>query len=297
MHVVFALEQIEGAREDFLLATNEVDEATESFFDLLEDAVVTREQTERLAVRLNSELIEAARRLHTALDTLLTELQIEQELYVEDLPVMSIIPVYEGIIDTAMILLTWLLHPQRHETIVWVAPETKALWVVPKHLPQLLDKHLFKKELPVIFTSATLSNEGDFGYFIRTLGLKRVSHSTIGSPFDIENQVTVYLPPKAELAADAELTEVLDNMLKQNGGRTLILTNTLEEVGRIRQLLQGVELPFEMLWEDEADRGYLIRQFKENEASVLVGSTFWEGIDVPGEALTQLIIWSYLSQH
>ena len=46
-----------------------------------------------------------------------------------------------------------------------------------------------------------------------------------------------------------------------------------------------------MIWEDKGERGYLVRKFREDETSVLIGSNFWEGIDVPGEALTLLIIW------
>jgi len=147
--------------------------------------------------------------------------------------------------------------------------------------------------LPVVFTSATLSNEGDFDYFIRTLGLKKPSRSTVGSSFDFENQVVVYLHQEFNSLEDRFNLgiEKLVALLDQNGGRALVLTNSLEEVRKIRASLEGYKLPFKMLWEDKGDRGYLVRKFREEETSVLIGANFWEGIDVPGTALTMLIVW------
>lgn len=85
--------------------------------------------------------------------------------------------------------------------------------------------------------------------------------------------------------------EKLVSLLKKNGGRALVLANSLKEVRKIRKKLEGYQLPFKVLWEDKADRGYLLRKFKEEESSVLIGANFWEGIDVPGDALTLLIVW------
>ncbi|MEG0951841.1 MAG: helicase C-terminal domain-containing protein, partial [Niameybacter sp.] len=85
--------------------------------------------------------------------------------------------------------------------------------------------------------------------------------------------------------------EHLVALLKENGGRALVLTSSLHEVRSIRKALQGQHFPFEMIWEDQGDRGYLVRKFKEEETSVLIGAHFWEGIDVPGDALTLLVVW------
>lgn len=115
--------------------------------------------------------------------------------------------------------------------------------------------------------------------------MRNPSTSTIGSPFDIENQVEVHLEDPADKI------EHLVSLLKENGGRALVLANSLAEVKRIRKALQGYEFPFNLLWEDKADRGYLVRKFREEETSVLVGANFWEGIDIPGDALTLVVIW------
>jgi ATP-dependent DNA helicase DinG len=151
------------------------------------------------------------------------------------------------------------------------------------------------KKLPVVFTSGTLSDEGDFGYLIRTLGLKDPAMSTVGSPFDIEQQVVVYLhQPSFEDIHSAKFSRKIKQLLwllKENGGRALILVNSLKEVRKIRKEISGYELPFEVLWEDKGERGYLVQKFRAEVTSVLVGSTFWEGIDVPGESLSLVVVW------
>jgi ATP-dependent DNA helicase DinG len=219
-------------------------------------------------------------------------MQIEQELYTESLS-LSQIQAYEGQIERAIRALDRLCRNRSTDTITWVDQRDGSFWVVPRDLNEKLDQNLFQKGLPVVFTSATLSNEGDFSYFIRTLGLKNPSKSTVGSPFDLEKQVVVYLTQSSNRIEDrfAQSIEQLVSLLNQNGGRALVLTNSLQEVSKIRRKLKGYQLPFEVLCEDEGDRGYLVRKFREIETSVLIGSNFWEGIDVPGEALTLLVIW------
>jgi len=159
----------------------------------------------------------------------------------------------------------------------------------------MLDKHLFSKELPVVFTSGTLSDEGDFGYLMRTLGLRNPARSTVGSPFDIEEQVVVYLPqPSFEVTESAKFSLKIKQLLcllKDNGGKALILASSLKEVRKIRKEISGYELSFEVLWEDKGERGYLVQKFREEVTSVLVGSSFWEGIDVPGESLSLVVVW------
>ncbi len=92
-----------------------------------------------------------------------------------------------------MIALSRLYKNKSNDVITWVDGIDDSFWVVPRDLSKMLNKYLFKKELPVVFTSATLSNEGDFTYFKRTLGLKAPSSSTVESPFNNEDQVMVYL--------------------------------------------------------------------------------------------------------
>ncbi len=291
-NMILSLEEIQGARDSLSLATIDMQQALGDFFAYLENAVIADERSERLSLRISDTLLKAANTFHKALDHLLLEMQIEQELYFESLSI-SQIQAYEGQIERAIGALDRFCRNKSLDTITWVDQRDGSFWVVPKNLNEMLDQNLFQKGLPVALTSATLSNEGDFSYFIRSLGLKKPSKSSVGSPFDLEKQVTVYLTQSSNGIEDSFTLRIekLASLLNQNGGRALVLTNSLQEVRKIRRRLKGYPLSFEVLCEDEGDRGYLVRKFREVETSVLIGSNLWEGIDVPGEALTLLVVW------
>ncbi|HHX62814.1 MAG TPA: ATP-dependent DNA helicase [Epulopiscium sp.] len=282
--MIATIEELQGARDSLLLITEIIEDASDAFFTQLEYSVIAGESPERMPIRRDEALLKAATTFHKILDQLLLEMQIEQELYTESLTPTQI-QAYEGQIEKAIGALNEFCRNQGNHVVSWVNQKDGSFWVVPRKIGDLLNKQLFQKEIPVVFTSATLSNKGDFDYFIRTLDLKTPSSSTIGSPFDLENQVAVYLPEKVNKL------EHLVTLLKENGGRALILTNSLREVKEIRKGLGAHDFPFEMIWEDKGERGYLVRKFREEESSVLIGANFWEGIDIPGESLTLVIIW------
>jgi ATP-dependent DNA helicase DinG len=79
-------------------------------------------------------------------------------------------------------------------------------------------------------------------------------------------------------------------VIRASGGRALVLLNSLAEVRRYKEQLAGVKLPFATIWEGEGDRGAQLEQFRDDISSVLFGATFWEGVDVPGEALSCVVI-------
>jgi ATP-dependent DNA helicase DinG len=293
-NIILSLEQIQGARESLLSIVIDLDESCSNFFETLNNCIVVDEQSERLAILVDDKLLKAADTFHRSLDSLLFEMQVEQELYTESLT-ESMLKTFENQIERATAALNRFGRNKGKDAITWVDQKDGSFWVVPRNLSKLLDKHLFQKKLPVVFTSATLSNDGDFSYFSRTLELKSPSHSTVGSPFDIDEKVVVYLPHSlsnsSENVKHSLRIKQLVSLLKLNRGRALVLVNSLHEVRKIREGFKDYSLPFEVLWEDKGERGYLVRKFREEVSSVLIGSGFWEGIDVPGEALSLVVIW------
>ncbi|MDF2514501.1 MAG: helicase [Herbinix sp.] len=291
-NMIQTIEDLHDVREAFLSAAVAMEHAFHDFFMNLHQNLRSDKSSDRLSISITDNLLKTASILHKKMDHLLLELQIEQELYIELLSIDQI-QVFEAQIEIAMRALDSFCRNKSTDVIPWIDQRDGSFWVVPKQLNKRLEKHLFQKGLPVVFTSATLSNEGKFDYFLRTLGLKKASTSMVGSPFDLEKQVVVYLnqPSKHIKNSFNHKIETLVALLLQNEGRALVLTNSMEEVRKIRTRLGAYKLPFEILWEDKGDRGYLIRKFREEETSVLFGADFWEGIDVPGEALTLLIVW------
>jgi ATP-dependent DNA helicase DinG len=293
-NIILQIEEIQGARTSLVSISVALDKAVSDFFKTLNSRIIDDEQSERLGVNIDDELLKAADTLHKVLESLLLEIQIEEELYIEALPA-STLYTFEMQIERSIIALDRFRRNKSKDVITWVDRADGSFWVVPRNLSKLLDKHLFQKKLPVVFTSGTLSNEGDFSYFSRTLGLKDPSRSTVGSPFDIEEQAAIYLlEPFTEGSRDDKFSDKIKklvSLMKENGGRALVLANSLNEVRKIRKELSSYELPFEVLWEDKGERGYLVRRFREQVSSVLIGAHFWEGIDVPGESLSLVVIW------
>lgn len=291
-NMIQSIEEIPDVRDSFVSATVAMEHAFQEFFINLRLNMISDESLERLSLRITDDLLKSASIFHKKLDYLLLELQIEQELYIESLSITQI-QAYEGQIERATSALNRFCRNKSTDIIPWVDRGNGSFWVVPRNLNEMLDKHLIQKGLPVVFTSATLSNEGNFDYFMRTLGLKMASKSMVGSPFDFEKQAVVYLNKFSKDKKESFNHKInkLVHLLNQNGGRALVLTNSMEEVRKIRRSLGEYKFPFEVLWEDKGDRGYLVRKFREEESSVLIGANFWEGIDVPGDALTLLIVW------
>jgi ATP-dependent DNA helicase DinG len=148
-------------------------------------------------------------------------------------------------------------------------------------------------------TSATLSVNGDFGHFLRQLGLWDARTQRWESPFDYAAQGVLYVPKTVPLPSHPQFNEkfvdTLMPLIQASSGGALILCTTLRAVDRIAELL---EERFEeagmdrlLLRQGDSSRRALLDKFRAGNNAVLVGSaSFWEGIDVPGDALTLVAI-------
>lgn len=289
-----SVERIQGARMSLLSAALAMDEASSRFFKLLYQSIMEGGGPRRLPVKISNELLKAADTLRKAFQIFHFELQNEQELHIQSFS-LNRLQAYEARLERSSEALHRFCRNGGEDVIVWADGGEESFWVVPKDLSSMLRKNLFSKDIPVVFSSATLSTGGDFDYFARTLGLKDYSSSTVDSSFDYKEQVRVFLPQEImESNQENRFSVAFDclvSLLKLFKGRALVLTNSPSEVRKIRNGLKKYQLPFEFLWEDQGERGYLVQRFREEISSVLVGSGFWEGIDVPGEALSLLVIW------
>jgi ATP-dependent DNA helicase DinG len=162
---------------------------------------------------------------------------------------------------------------------------------------------LFDKYDSVILTSATLSTgqageKGGFDFFAGRIGLEDFDAVKLGSPFDYEKQVTIYiekdLPNPNEAAFTGAAAEVLKKYIHQTGGRAFVLFTSYEMLEETAGKLAGWlrENDIELLQQgSDVDRGGLLKSFKADGDSVLFGTdSFWQGVDVPGEKLSNVII-------
>lgn len=288
-----SVETVQGARTSLISAALATQEANNRFFEFLYRSATGDAGSSRLTVAKTNELLQRAATLRRALDLFELELQNEQELYIDSLSPTQL-QAFEHRVEQATMALSQFSRQDTDRFIVWAEREEEVFWIVPRNLNEMLHQHLLSREIPVIFSSATLSTGGDFSYFARSLGLKDYSGSSVDSPFDYEKQALIYLPeniPHHEAEWFPWALKQLVSLLDLTQGRALVLTADPTETKKIRSSLAPYRLPYRFIWEDSGERGYLVQQFKEDVSSVLVGSGFWEGIDVPGEALRMLVIW------
>src|SRR5271170_4815324 len=150
-----------------------------------------------------------------------------------------------------------------------------------------------------IFTSATLAVGGDFTHFQRELGLTHAATGCWDSPFHYAEQALLYLPRDLPEPNSVEHTDAVVNAalpaLKASGGRAFLLFTTLRALGRAREGIaaalarEGLDYP--LLVQGEGSRSELLSRFRQLGNAVLLGSqSFWEGVDVQGEALSVVII-------
>jgi ATP-dependent DNA helicase DinG len=148
-----------------------------------------------------------------------------------------------------------------------------------------------------VLTSATLSVKGNFTHFQRQLGLSEAETRSWASPFDYPAQGLLYVPKSLPWPSDPGFTDAfvqaLLPLVDACAGGVLVLCTTLRAVERVAdQLLRGMlHSDRRVMRQGEATRGVLLERFRAAGNAVLVGSTsFWEGIDVPGDALTLVAI-------
>jgi ATP-dependent DNA helicase DinG len=149
-----------------------------------------------------------------------------------------------------------------------------------------------------VFTSATLSVGEDFTHFTSRLGLGEAESLAIPSPFDFESQALLYLPPKLPDPASALHTQAVVDLavplIEASAGGAFVLFTSHRALQRAADLLRArwTELgEFPLLVQGEAPREQLLRRFRDSGNAVLLGTaSFWEGVDVKGDALRLVII-------
>jgi ATP-dependent DNA helicase DinG len=171
------------------------------------------------------------------------------------------------------------------------------LRAAPIDVSNILRDVLFDRMTSTILTSATLTVEGRFDYIRSRLGLEKSGGAhflKLASEFDYPRQAILYLPrrmpdPRSVDFGAAAAREVI-NILQASRGRAFVLFTSYAAL-RAMQPIAEVELPFPILVQGSAPRSALLEQFRTTPNAVLLAtSSFWQGVDVMGEALSCVII-------
>ena len=201
-------------------------------------------------------------------------------------------------------LVTWRA-PEAPEVVRWVEVFTQslALNATPLHVSDVFRRQMGNQPKAWIFTSATLAVGSDFTHYLNEMGLSDLDPPTEtavwGSPFDYGEQAMLFAPqgmPNPNSPDYPErVAEVAFPLIRAAQGRTFVLCTSLRAMRRIHELLaeriarEGLALP--ILLQGEGSRSELLARFRRLGNAVLVASqSFWEGVDVPGDALSVVVI-------
>jgi len=173
-----------------------------------------------------------------------------------------------------------------------------ALNAAPIRVGTLVEKYLWHEKRCVILTSATLTTHGEFGYVRNTLSADEANELALGSPFDYEASALLFIANDiAEPNApdyQRQLDRTLVQLCKASGGRTLVLFTSYAQLKRTSKNINSPLAQSEITVYEQgegASPNALLESFKSSERAVLLGTrSFWEGVDIPGEALSVLVI-------
>ncbi len=159
-----------------------------------------------------------------------------------------------------------------------------------------LREQLYENLETVILASATLSTNGTFGYIRSRLGLDREEtlEGIFPSHFDFESQAVLYVPRDLPLPNQRDfpdrVSERILELLELTSGRALVLFTSHQNLDAAYKRIKD-ELPFTVFRQGEAPRSVLLERFSKDIHSVLLATgSFWQGVDVPGEALSCLVV-------
>jgi ATP-dependent DNA helicase DinG len=199
--------------------------------------------------------------------------------------------------------ITGLVEKPAADMIYWAEIHSNSthitLQIAPLHIGTLMEQYLWHEKACVILTSATLTTNGDFDYLRERLSADEADEITLGSPFDYESAAMLYLVNDIPEPNDAnQYQRAVENILvktsKATGGRMLALFTSYAQLKRTSQAIAPIltEAGIQVYEQGEgASSNTLLETFREADKAVLLGTrAFWEGVDIPGDALSVLVI-------
>ena len=188
--------------------------------------------------------------------------------------------------------------------IYWLDINSKRTNVVltatPLNIAKKLSSVLFDNLDRLVFASATIVVNGNFDYFKKSLGLDEEDciEAIIKSPFDYDEQMSVYIPSDIQDSENinafvSDASKFILNILLKTNGKAFILFTSYTMLNQIYYSISKKlkDKGFEVFLHGDKPRSQIIKEFKEAENPILFGTTsFWEGVDVQGENLSNVII-------
>ena len=198
--------------------------------------------------------------------------------------------------------MTGMISQPNQGLVYWIEVnprgEKLSLNAAPLRVGPMIEENLWHQKASVILTSATLTAHNEFQYLRNTLGADEADELQLGSPFDYESSTLLYVANDIPEPNASGYQQMLDKSLiataKATGGRMLVLFTSYTALKKTAKAITG-PLAREDIYVyeqgDGASPNALLESFKSTERAVLLGTrSFWEGVDVPGDALSVVVI-------
>ncbi|NIK76716.1 ATP-dependent DNA helicase DinG [Paenibacillus castaneae] len=280
----------EEIRETLAVAVEDAIMQSEHLFKLINKNSVKVPASHRKEIIWSEDLLREINRLQDTLSVIEEELVFESGLYTIDTYQLKIVEEHLEMIQFAL-----SLYKREDKPISWVSQDKDgiSLVIMPKWVKEVLKEQVFSRKMPIVFSSATLSVNGSFQYMMDILGLESALSFSVPSPYEYEKQMKLLVPQAGDLIAMEEKIEKTYQQLQKSGGRTLLLFPSMEQLERFKQESEkhADYQKYSFLYEGSREISSLIEEFQTDEPSILCAVTLWEGLDIPGPSLSQVIVW------
>ncbi|MBU8731494.1 ATP-dependent DNA helicase [Cytobacillus oceanisediminis] len=279
------------------LMANDVREKT---LNIIEDAIYQNEHffltlamstsgdagSDKKTIEKTADVMREGRKLQNLINTLEEELVFESEMYVINEYDLKIVEEYLEQIAYSLSLflkdlkgITWFEETNGERTLV----------IMPRMVEDIMREEVFSQKKPFVFSSATLSENKSFDYMAKSLGVDEYLSFTVDSPFDYEENMVTRMPEFAEESATAKMDYILEQIMLTEG-RALVLFNSASELAEFKAFASG-KLSVPIFFEGDAEISTLVSNFQNDEYSVLCSVHLWEGLDIPGRSLENVLIF------
>ncbi|MCH7500585.1 MAG: ATP-dependent DNA helicase [Nitrospina sp.] len=270
--------------------------AVEAFFQNLLDTFGRNERTLRFyrPPTMNNTLFVPLQDLHEALKSLEQRVTTEEE--------QLEISAAAGRVFEYNNTLSALLNQNMKEYVYWLEVTPKKRFVratlrgAPISINEELREQVFSKIDRVILTSATLTTNRNFEHIKERIGCTPKEETTLDSPFDYPSQALLYLPrdmPEPNEDVEKYVAALADRaleLIEATGGKTFILFTSYDILNRVYKILDPRLHGYPTLKQGDLAPSRMIERFKEKPSVIFGTNSFWQGVDIPGDALSSVII-------
>ncbi|WP_313800565.1 ATP-dependent DNA helicase [Cytobacillus sp.] len=269
---------------------NIIDEAiiqNELFFSALTNASTVTEGSDKRTIQKTAEVTKQGRKLLDLISALEEELVFESEMYVINEYDLKIVEEYLEQISYSLSLflkdlngITWFEEHDGERTLV----------IMPRMVEDIMREEVFSQKKPFIFSSATLSENKSFDYMAKSLGIDNYLSFSVSSPFEYEENMVISMPSFSENDAAAKM-QYVQEQIEKSEGRALVLFTNKQELQSFKKYITG-KTKLSLYFEGDAEISTLVSNFQNEEHSVLCSVHLWEGLDIPGRSLENVILFA-----